>query len=263
MAIKVLELLEAIRWRLDDLGGDTGTVPNGYYAYWQFDDAGCLWKNREFVLYLTQTVREINTRAPIKDSAYRTFRLFPGTRLYEMDEDILRIVTVTRASDGNPLIKTTVPEMEQATAWHRHQREVLALDWRAETGWPTHYLLDEQQGHLSVYPVPVVDFVDTLHLTVWTGYPAPPTWAQISQEATPTRVLESLPDDLDEALIAGVCARAYRKRDADTANDALVKRYEAEFTALIGPALSQRQLGTEARWTGMPLTVEPNTYYAR
>lgn len=262
MTIKALELIEAIRWRLDDLSGDTGTVPNGYYAYWQFDDTGCLWKNRELMLYLAQTVREINTRAPIKD-AYRTISLWLGTRLYELDEDILRVVTVTRTSDGNPLIKMTVAEMEQATAWHRHQREVLALDWRTETGWPTHYLLDEQQGHLSVYPAPAVDFVDTLQMMVLTGYPAPPTWTQISHEATPTRILESVPDDLDEALIAGVCARAYRKRDADTANDALVNRYEAEFTALIGPALSQRQLETEARWTGMPLTVEPNTWYAR
>jgi hypothetical protein len=263
MAIKALDLLEAIRWRLDDQGGDTGTVPTGYYAYWQFDDASCLWKNRELMLYLTQTVREINTRAPIKDSANRTLGLSPETRLYELDEEVLRVVTVTRASDGNPLIKTTVSEMEQATAWHRHQREVLALDWRAETGWPTHYLLDEQQGYLSVYPTPVVDFVDTLQMTVWMGYPAPPTWTQLSHEASPSRTLEGIPDDLDEALMAGVCARAYRKRDADTANDALVKRYEEEFTAIIGPALSQRQLDSEARWTGMPLTVEPNTYFAR
>lgn len=263
MAIKALELLEAIRWRLDDMGGDTGPTPAGYYARWQADDSGCLWKNRELVLYLAQTVREINARAPIKDGTWQTLSLAPGQRHYELDTDVLRVATVTRASDGNPLIKTTVPEMEHVTAWHRHQREVLAQDWRAKTGWPTHYLLDEQQGHLTVYPAPVADFVDTLRLTVWTGYLPPPTWTQLSQDAAPSRTLGDIPDGMDEALIAGVCARAYRKRDADTKDDALVRRYEAEFTALVGPPLSQRQLDAEARWTGTPLTVEPNTYFAR
>jgi hypothetical protein len=268
MAIKALELMEMIRWRLDDQGGDTGTVPEGYYTYWQYDDADCLWKNRELMLYLAQTIREINTRAPIKDGADRTIALSTGTRLYELDEDIVRVVTVTRASDGNPLVKATVAEMEAVARWHRHRREELALDWRTErdsdeTGWPTHYLLDEQHYHLSVYPLPDADHQDTLRLTVWMSYPAPPTWAKISHEATPSRTLDMIPDDFDEALMAGVCARAYRKRDSDTRNDALVKRYEDEFTGIIGPPLSQRQLDTEARWTDMPLTVEPNTFYAR
>ncbi len=263
MSIKALELLEAIRWRLDDFGGDTGAVPSGHYSFWQSDDRGCLWKNRELVWYLNQTIRDLNQRAPWLDSEYRIIPLALSVRTYEMDGDIVRVADVWRASDGNPLVKTTTKELDHVTRWHRNQRQDLVTDWRKETGNPTHYFLDEQRNSLSVYPLPTTDHVDTLNLSVWVGYPAAPTWETLSAEATPTAVLPGIADDLDEALIAGVCARAYRKHDADAHNAELARQHSEEFTAAVGPALSQRQLDVEARWIDQAIPVEASTFYAR
>jgi hypothetical protein len=262
MAIKALELIEAIRWRLNDEGGDTGTPSAGFYARWQEDDSGCLWKNRELVLYLNQTLRDLGGRAPLKDSAWREIQLCVNTRGSALDEDIIRVDSVTRTSDGQPLIKVTVAEMQMTTRWNRLQREMRTVDWRAETGWPTHYLTDEQQGQFTVYPTPDADHRDTIRLVVWMQYPVAPTWATLQAEATPRAELESVTDDLDEALIAGVCARAYRKHDADAYAPQLAKQFDAEFTALVGPSLSQRQLMAESRWADVPGDMTPRTYFA-
>lgn len=263
MAIPVLALLEAIRWRLDDVGGDTGPPSLGFYARWQESDAGCLWKNSELVLYLTQTVRELSGRLPWKAGPDRELALLAGVRQYPLDADIVQVASVTRASDGQPLVKTTVAEMEAVSRWHRHQRECLALDWRAEIGAPTHYVLDEQQEVLSVYPRPGAGPLERLRLSVWAAWPDPPAWAVLRAESTPLRTLERIPEALEEALVAGVCARAYRKHDADTHNAALVAQYEAEFTLRVGPPMSQQRLRTEGCWADTPLPVEPNTFFAR
>lgn len=40
----LLELIDDFRARVDDTGGDAGTVPSGFAYYWEYADAGCLWK---------------------------------------------------------------------------------------------------------------------------------------------------------------------------------------------------------------------------
>ena len=62
MAIALLSLIENIRLRLDDLGGDRGEPTAGYYATWQEDDSGCLWKNTELVGYLKSALLDIAGR---------------------------------------------------------------------------------------------------------------------------------------------------------------------------------------------------------
>lgn len=262
MAIKALELIEAIRWRLDDTGGDTGAPSLGYYARWQEDDSGCLWTNRELVLYLNQALRDLSNRAPLKDSEGRDIPLSGAIRSYPLDEDIVRVESVTRKSDGQPLVKTTVAEMQTVTRWNRLQREMRTADWRMDTGWPTHYLTDEQARCLTVYPMPDADHRDALKLVVWKFYPVAPAWAALRTESKPATELDSVADDLEEALMAGVCARAYRKRDADTYSPQLAKQFDAEFTALVGPSLSQRQLDAESRWGDVPGDLVPRTYFA-
>lgn len=265
MAISALLLLEAIRDQLDDHGGDTGTPSAGYYAYWQESDAGCLWKNAELVRYLNQTLRELGQRQPIKDGVnnYRQ-RLRAGQRHYELEPEIVRIDAVTRDSDGEPLVKTTLGEMQAVTRWNVHQRDTLGVNWRTETGWPTHYLLDEQQGMLTVYPAPATNFEDTLRLTVWRTYVDEVTWASIAHTNSPTAgLISEVPDHYFDALVAGVCARAYRKRDADAYAPKLVAEFEAEFDRRVGPPRSFLNLDADARWADMPGDITPRTYFAR
>lgn len=265
MALSALALIEAIRDQLDDHGGDTGTPSAGYYAYWQESDAGCGWKNTELVRYLNQTLRELGQRQPIKDrSTDYALSLRAGQRHYELPTEIVRIECVTRNSDGEPLVKVTLGEMQAVTRWNRHQRDTLDADWRTETGWPTHYLLDEQQGMLTVYPTPVLNFVDTLRLTVWRTFVDEVTWASIATTSSPTAgEISDVPDHYFDALVAGVCARAYRKRDADTYAPKLAAECEAEFDRRVGPPRSFLNLDADARWADMPGDITPRTYFAR
>ncbi len=263
MAIQALALIEAVRTQLDDQGGNVGPPSAGYYARWQEDDRACLWSNLELVSYLNQTLRELGQRRPLKDRSNYPLSLVAGTRLYELEPEIVRIDALTRASDGNPLVKVTVAEMQTVTRWNPHQRDRLSPDWRAKTGWPTHYLLDEQQGYLTVYPTPVAGQVDTLYRQVWRTYTDEIRWTTLSHEATPSAELAEVPDHYFEILVAGMCARAYRKRDADTAAPQLAAEFEAEFNRRAGSPVSLLNLDADARWADMPGDITPRTYFSR
>lgn len=262
MTIAALALIEAARDQLDDHGGNTGSPSTGYYAYWQEHDEGCLWRNVELTRYLNQTLRELGQRRPLKDRSGYPLTLSAGTRSYELEPEIVRIDSITRLSDGNPLVKTTVAELQAVTMWNRHNRELLGADWRAETGFPTHYLLDEQQGYLTVYPTPIVDYVDALRRQVWRTYTDEVSWAAISHEATPSIEIAEVPDHYFEALLAGICARAYRKRDADAGAPKLAAECEAEFNRRVGPPISLANLDADHRWADTPGDTTPRTYFA-
>ncbi len=265
MPISALDLIEAVRQQLDDLGGDTGTPSAGYYAYWQEIDIGCLWKNTELVRYLNQTLRELGQRQPIQDGGSNyPIRLQAGQRHYELEPEIVRIESITRDSDGEALVKSTIHEMQAVTRWHRHQRDYQDANWRTETGWPTHYLLDEQQGLLTVYPTPVLTFVDTLRLSVWRTFIDDVTWTSIARTTSPTAgEIADVPNHYFDALVAGVCARAYRKRDADANAPKLAAECEAEFDRRVGTPRSFLNLDADARWSDMPGDITPRTYFAR
>lgn len=63
----LLELIDDCRLRMDDLGGDTGTIPPGNTYYWEYSDAACLIKNAEWLRFLNQAHKEI----AIRTSCYR------------------------------------------------------------------------------------------------------------------------------------------------------------------------------------------------
>jgi hypothetical protein len=63
----LLDLIAALRLRLDDQGGATGTIPTGYSYYWEADDAGCLWKNAELTDAINQAQVDFCQRNPIMD----------------------------------------------------------------------------------------------------------------------------------------------------------------------------------------------------
>ena len=375
MAVYALEVIEAARQRLDDEGGNTGSAPAGYYAYWQYDDSGCLWQNRELTRYLNQTLRDLGQRQPILDDDHSryTLVLVNAARQYALPAEVVRIESITRASDGEPLVKATVADLQGVAQWHRHQREYRYEDWRSTDApdYPTHYLLDERQGYLTVYPTPTTAYLDSLYLLVrrtfltevdwddldqqsttgaellttsgWTvgsGWAESPddTFTHSSGTATLTHsasiaasttyrltvtvsgrtagrctlalggqtvtgltasgtleltatstaaftvtpstdfngamtfslvavtaltAIDDVPDHYFDALVAGVCARAYRKRDADTFAPQLAAECEAEFTRFAGPPRSFLHQEADARWADLPDVITPRTYLAR
>lgn len=129
MAVTHLTLLNEIRERLDDMGGDVGSPPVGYAYRWQYDDTGCLWKNIELVNYLNETIREVGFRKPVYDTDDAdtcTISIEIGTRVYALSPLVLSIEEARLASTGLPLIKSTVKRMRELVGRYRPTE-----NWRA------------------------------------------------------------------------------------------------------------------------------------
>lgn len=229
-----LSVLNEIRERLDDTGGDIGNPPTGFYARWQYDDSGCLWKNAELTNYLNETIREIGLRKPAydtDDATTCTISIVSGTRVYALSPLVLSIEEARLASSGLPLIKSTVKRMRELVGRYRPTE-----NWRTVTGAITHYLEDEYERQISLYRTPTA--TDTLKLTVRRLYKDTASWVTLAAEATPTTAFADIPDHYQKALVFGVVSLAYRKRDVDTFNMDLAKEAEQALELEVGPKVS-------------------------
>lgn len=280
MAIKLLDLIEAIRERLSDFGGDRGAPSAGFYAKWQEDDSTCLWRNSELVRYVRLTIEDIGRRVPIRDRVSR-LALSSGRRQYALSDCILTIDSVIRLSDSEPLIRTTLGEIEHVDRFWREGRTYLyedgrrpeltrrvvdggrepVSDWRLASGKPTHYFLDERNYYLSVYPLPDADHLDAVEIRYSRTYSTRFGWDDVATESTPTFEIDEVPSAYFRAIIAGVTAQAYLKQDIDTESVARADRAEAEFSALIGPQKTAKQIASDAKWSGRSIRIEPRALY--
>jgi hypothetical protein len=231
MTIYYLDLLNEIRERLDDVGGDVGNPPAGSVYRWQYDDSGCLWKNLELVNYLNETIREVGLRKPIYDTDTAMIcqiALVSGTRIYVLHPTVLQIEEARLVSSGLPLIKTTVKRMRELTGRYRPTE-----NWRSVSGAVTHYLEDEFERKISLYRTPNAS--DTVNLSVKRLFTDSVTWATLASEAILTTVFVDIPDHYRKALVYGTTALAYRKRDADTFNLDFAKEAEQMLELEVGP----------------------------
>lgn len=264
--MRALLLLEAVRDRLVDHGGDRGPPNPGYYALWQEDDRPCLWKNRELVRYLNGALRDLGLRAPLSDTA--TLPLVGGQRQIAIPTHWLAIDAVTRAVDGEPVLKTTLGELQHVDRWYREGRGYLRddgrrpidLDWRVVVGMPRYYLLDERAGFLTLFPFLPPNTLDALVVGHTRTYSADLRWERLATGTNPTVEIDA-PDHYFEALVAGVCARAYRKHDPDTYSEREAAQAEAEFTARVGPLPSFATLDAQSDWAGGIAEFVPNTRF--
>ena len=237
--ILLLELVESIRERLDDLGGDRGDPSSGFYATWQEDDAGCLWSNTELVRLLKRAVTDVALRAPISeegvsDDAVDTLcrpSVTANTAEVSIDSRIFYVDQARLESDPYQtlLVKTTSAALAAKYG---------GSEWSTLTGQPTHYL-EPKLGILRLFPIPVQD--DALRLRVRRGYAIDFEWSDIADEETPTVTLEDVDDGLYEALILATCRLAFLKRDADTENLSRSRECERQLAQLVGPPISIRQ----------------------
>ena len=248
-----LTLVIDFRLRADDQGGDTGTVPVGYTAYWEYDDAGCLWKNAEIIDLLNGTLREIAARQPIADSATTAvcrINVTANKQDYLWHPCIQTIENVTLNSTGKSLIKTTLRDIRQ---WSVTRRQDTGFEaWKTVTGTPTHYLEDAKPGYLSLYPIPTA--TDILYLAVQ-RYPIEDlTWIDRNDD------IPDVPDLLREAILQGMLLLAYQKRDADTSDLNRYKLHEIQFNRLVGPPVDYRTLDARRRNANLEASIRPFAY---
>lgn len=246
MAITLLGLIEAIRTRLDDFGGDRGPPSAGYYARWQEDDRPCLWKNPEIVDYINRSLLEIAGRAPWTEEGVTTSQTTARVRVvameaqYMIDPAVFEIEQVRLASAGTALLKTDTGRL--ATEY--------GDGWAGVYGTPERYF-EPRCGFLSLWPTPVR--ADTLILTVRRRALDDVSWTRVSKELIPSFSLDDVPDDLSEALVTSACHYAYLKHDADTFDPQAAQDCERRLGVLVGPPVTWAQ--KEARRENANLSV--------
>lgn len=239
-----LDLVYDCRLRMDDLGGDTGTVPASYAYYWEYNDAGCLVKNAEWLRFLNQAHKEIAVRTNCYRDGYESeickINVVAGTASYPIDSRILTIEDVLLNSTNLPLTKTVLQD-------YRNTAES-----RAATGTPTTYLEANRPFRIALYPIPVVN--DTLYLTVY-RYPLDDlTWDSRTSD------LDEPHELLREAMVQGALMYAYQKRDADTGDGGRQQFHAREFERLVGKPIDYKTLETR-RWNAnLDISARPYAY---
>lgn len=238
----LLELIFRVRTRLDDLGGDTGTVPPGYTYYWEYSDAGRLWTNAELVGYINSARNELAQRLPIVDSTTEDLvqiALVADTATYDVDYRILAIDSVVLGSTGTPLVKLS--DANDRSAW----QDPYSTTW---TGPSTvsQYRFDLNDYTLTVYATPTES--DTLLLSVRRLPLDELLWTHRSWELD-----EPVATHQQLALVDWVCMQAYLKRDTDTFNADLAGRHQGLFTDAVGPRIQFTQAAVRKEVAGARL----------
>lgn len=253
--IYVIDLLDEIRQRLDDTGGNLDPITTGItpFAAWQRAEveSSLVWNNSYLCRCLNWAIREIAVRTGgIRDSASTssvcTINVLANQRAYSVNPLILTIEDVRR-SDGYRLRKTTVNRLTQQN---------LCTDWTIVSGMPEEYFEDGQANRLTLYPSPIMS--DTLLLTVQRVYQDAIVWNDDLALEGPfledlTITFLEIPDGFRSALIAGTCSQAWLRRDADANNAILAKQALDEFTQLAGPAVDARILEARRLNANLPL----------
>lgn len=200
-------------------------------------EAPYLWSDDELGEYATDAENEAAERAKlIKDSTTAEIcqvAVTAGNAVYYLDQ---RVITVERAklTLGNyPLDLSSTAQMDNGTRpvvnqWRSTPtyNNWLGTDWQKATGTPVRLLLDDEQSRwkATLYPIPVVN--DTLNLTLY-RLPLGPL-------STDQGNVPEIPYRLHIRLVDWMMARAYRKQDAETRDEAKADRYEAAFAQTFG-----------------------------
>lgn len=252
MSIFILDMLDEIRQRVNDLGGDRGAPSSGYYVKWQEDDVPCLWKNAELVRAANWAIMELGKRNPILDSTTAsicTIAVVDGTRSYALSPYIQTVESVRLVANGLDLEKTT--------------QDILGTlgDWQSVEATPTQYFESSSPHKLSLYPLPIAN--GSLALTVRRRYTDSVDWDVIGAESEPAETFAEIDDEHREALVMGAISRLYRKRDPDAFNPKLAAEFDQEFTLLAGSPIDARTLETRRLQANLVLKIQPASYNIR
>lgn len=249
----LLELMGYIRSnRLDDEGG-SHPIPAGYYAYWQYDDTQCLWKNREIIQYIKSAIIDIYRRAPWETDTLQSDTISSPTRIaitalnpeLSLSNESLIVDQARLVSNGQVIRKT-------------ERSKLLSMGFiETNTGTPIYYF-DLRPGKIKLYPIPIMD--DELHCVVRRRVATDFYWSDVESESYPTFELSDIPDDLFEPLVSMACSLAYQKRDADTFSAELAQKFASDVTQMIGPPVSKRQFDARQYNANMDTAIRGFSY---
>jgi hypothetical protein len=214
----LLDLVQQLRLRLDDTGGDTGTPPTGYTFYHEYDDSGCLWGNAELTRLLNEAETEFCRRVPICDATTFRVQTVPGTAVYELDPVILAVERVYSATQQRALRKTFHEANDQCPAFFT----------------ATRYQESLHDHHLMILGTPTT--VETLQLTVRRLPLEPLLWAD--RKTQEPEILAPW----HYALIDYAAHLAWLKNDADTLSLERSVAALQVFDRLVGQPRSAQEL---------------------
>lgn len=206
---------------LHDEGGDRGPAPAGYSAFWEADDATCLWKNLELIDALNDARTEYFRRVGVVETVDIPLLITAGVGFYEIDEPYLSIERVLNSS-GIPLFKTS----HELADWSGRS----APDQCACNGPASAYYEDADHQSIRIVSPPVND--DELTITI-RRLP----WRRVYWEGRNIFDCE-IPEHHYPGLLHFAAHIAYGKRDTDTEALSRAKYHEAQFSMRVGPAVS-------------------------
>lgn len=211
------------------------------------DDGTKLWSDAQLVRYLNNTLREIGRRREqiYDDTGDLNITVVSGTQLYYYDSCIYTLEDLTLASNQKPLIKKTYEWLG------RTQKE-----WRNDEGTPTHYVENPTEGSIVLWPKP--DAADTLYVK---AYRVPR--ANYSSSQLTASVTEPADSIYHDAIIVGMAMYAYKKHDADSFDSNRQAVYAEQFTQLVGPPISARELLARKENANLNISIHPYPYAPR
>jgi len=247
--MNLLELVHRVREQLDDEGGDTGDVPQGFTYFWESSDAGCLWKN-EFLAYAFNAAsQELAHRVPLvktheAEPDITRVALTAGRSVYPLDTRVLAVDNAILQSTGLPLVKVADADerSKDGDPWDRRYSDPSPVQ---------QYRGDLDAHTLTVFATPTES--DTLLLTVRHLPLYDFQWSSRTSQTS------EFPEHYDQALIAWVCGMALLKRDADTYDLRESDRYRGMFSDMVGPRIDYNLTRIRQEVAGKRLRTR--TYY--
>lgn len=231
----ICDMVAHCRHRLDDLSpvGDPPTSNQDLIedAAEDADETELLWKTPELRHFANEAIREVAIRTRClrdgdrNEDGVTRYPVAAGESTIAVDP---RVLVIKRAW-WNDTVMT--PEAEfHLDEW--------SSSWRTDsTDCPRRFTLERSSRNLRLVGVPTVAGVvslDVIRLPL-----------AVIETGTPEIPQQYLADCLD-----WMCALAYLKNDADTANPQLSQMYAAEFERKVGPRPTNLQLELERHQSG-------------
>jgi hypothetical protein len=177
------------------------------------------WTTEELVLYLNdciyQECRELQIINDNLTAAICTIAMTSAAQDYAVSPRIIRIKQVLLAGITRPLDKATQEEIEY-----------FYPSWRTETGQPTKYCLDYQDGFISFDRKPATAVTYTCSLSV-VRLPLLDVVSTMLDEDL------ELPEKYHFGLPDGIVGRGYLKQDAECLDKEKAEKHTALFNMFI------------------------------
>lgn len=233
----LLELVKHLRRSILD---DTGGVGVAWEDLTEDDveNEQLRWSNEELTSFIDQAQKKACRAAYLLKKSEDAFNIsvVAGTADYSLDSRIIRVKVIESAGTGFELIKAEYEDFlgEQ--------------NWRTKSAVPTHYIIDESDKSIKLYPSPIA--TDTLSLIYYRLPLITLDWTDPNQEI-------EIPVEYQIEMLDWAASLAYMKDEANTFDPARAGTYAALFrsnftdTSVYGEIRRKRSKGRTVRYGGI------------